>query len=427
MVDGQPATQNQLKIGMIVLIDGTVTEDYGTSRPVVRVANSILYEDSVEGLVQSVASDGLSLDVMGQSLRITQATAIDPSVPDSDVRNLVPGVDLVEASGFVSGDGVIVVSFLERKVGTPDYEVKGLVKNHDIGAKTFEVGALAVDYRTADIGQMPDPEKGSWNGLLVDLRGAHVGPGGTGSNGLRLTAARVEPEGLGADNRGAAEIEGFVTQVVGIGDFFVGNVHVRTAATTEFEGGAVEDIAIGVKLEVEGPLVSNVLTAKKVEFEDSLKVQADVATLDRRSDADGSLTLVALPGLTVQVDPHTTFEGEGRPRGMNDLAPGDHVKVRGGPLGSDGVLATKVERTSMTGEVELQGPISSASAPHIVLLGVAVDTSPIPESRFKGPDHAVIGRTAFFGLLSPGKVIKLKGAFGTGVLIWTSADFEGES
>lgn len=427
MVDGQAATESHLKIGMVVLVDGTVTENYGTSDPVVRVAHTIAYEDTVEGIVQSVAPDGLSLGVMGQSLLVNQATVIDPSIPGQDVRNLVPGVDLVEASGFISGDGVIVASFVERKVGSPDYEVKGLVKNHDVGDKTFEVGALAVDYRTAEIGHMPDPGSGSWNGLLVDLRGMPVGSGGSGSNGLRLTAIRVEPEGLGVEDRGEAEVKGFVTQVLTIGDFMIGNVHVRTDVATVFERGTVEDIAVGVKLEAEGPLSAGVLAAEKVEFEESAKVQSQVATVEQRSESDGALTLVAFPGVTVQVDGHTTFTGDGRPRRLNDLDPGDHVKVRGRPAGSLTLVATEIERKPATSEIELQGPVTSAGNPTLVILGISVETSSIPDNKFKGPDEAIIGRTAFFGLLSPGKVVKIKGVFDNGALTWKGADVEGES
>ena len=427
LVDGQPAGQNQLKIGMIVLVDGTITEDYGTSQPLVRVAHSVVYEDTVEGLVQSVSSDGLSLFVMGQSLRMTPETVVDPSVPGRDVRNLVAGVDVVEASGYVSGDGVILVSFVERKLGAPDYEVKGFVKNHRSSDKTFEVGALTVDYRSADIGQMPSSEGGGWNGLLVEVRGARVASGGPGSNGLQMTATRVEPEGLGVEDRGSAEIEGVVTQVIGVGDFHVGSVHVRTHAATEFERGTIEDLAVGVRVEVEGALVSNVLTADKVEFGDSITLQADVMTIDRRSDSEGTLALAAFPGISIQINSQTSFEGERDLKRFDDLSVGDRVKIRGRASGLQSVLATEVERTGVTSEIELQGPVQSASAPNLVVLGAAVDTTPIPDSRFRGRKQTIIGRAEFFRLLSEGVVVKFKGRFDTGVVIWREASLEGES
>ena len=97
-VDGQAnAGEGQLKKGMVVLLNGTISEDFRTGQTVQRTAKTILYEDTIEGPVQSVAQDGLSLVVLGQTVLINQSTIIDPSVPA--LSNLKPN-DLVEVSGF---------------------------------------------------------------------------------------------------------------------------------------------------------------------------------------------------------------------------------------------------------------------------------------------------------------------------------------
>jgi hypothetical protein len=74
---------------MIVLVNGTISEDYKTSLTVQRTALTILYEDTIEGPVQFVAPDGLSLVMLGQTVLINQSTIIDPSVPAIDRKSVV--------------------------------------------------------------------------------------------------------------------------------------------------------------------------------------------------------------------------------------------------------------------------------------------------------------------------------------------------
>ena len=272
-VDGKPGSQGDLNKGMIVRINATLTGHYDTDKVVQRTANILLYEDTVEGVVQSVATDGTSLVVLGQTIKISDTTIIDGSVAGHSLLTLVPDRDVVEVSGFVIGDGLILGTFvglktLDIKTQTPDYEVKGFIKNHKVDQKTFEIGALTIDYQHAILNDMPEEESDNlWDGLLVDVRGDQVSPGSSGSLGLRMVATRIWPEGLGTQESEEAEVEGIVTQVSGTGDFSIGNVRVQTNSATLFEGGAVNDIVIGTHLHAKGPLIGGILTASKVEVE----------------------------------------------------------------------------------------------------------------------------------------------------------------
>jgi hypothetical protein len=64
-----------------------------------------------------------------------------------------------------------------------------------------------------------------------------------------------------------AELKGSVTQVLGPGNFFLGNVQVLTNPGTIFHGGTLTDIQAGTRLEVYGSLGSGIVHATKVEFE----------------------------------------------------------------------------------------------------------------------------------------------------------------
>ena len=270
-VDGNPGNQGDLKKGMIVRLNATVPEGSGADEPVRRTANTVLYEDTVEGFVQSVAADGTGLIVLGQTVTITTATAIDVSILGGNVANLMPGRDLVEISGFVTGDGLIrgtwvELKTLDQKTDTPDYHVKGFIKNHHADQHTFEIGDLTLDYHDALLSDMPAQSNNGWDGLLVDVTGKQISSGGLNSSRIRLAATRVSQEKLGLEEGEIAEIEGFVIQARSAEDFFLGNVHVLTDAGTTFQGGALNDIRVGVHIKVHGPFVSGIVKATAVEF-----------------------------------------------------------------------------------------------------------------------------------------------------------------
>jgi hypothetical protein len=421
-VDGKPSGQSDLKKGMLVLVNATLTHNYGTNDPPQRTANRLLYEDTLEGVVQSVAQDGSSLIVLGQRVSITTATIIDATIPGQNVLNLVPGRSLVEISGFVTGDGVIVGTFVELKTidpktETPDYEVKGFIKNHDITRKTFEIGSLTVDYRDAELKDLQRQFSNIWNGLLVDVRGSQVSLGGSSSYGARLTANRVKPEGLGSTDSEGTEVEGFVTQVLGLGDFFLGNVHVQTSAGTTFEGGTLNDILDGARLEMQGPLVDGIVNATKIEFEGEAELQANLATINSN---DNTATLIGLAGLVIQFDGKTALHGQGNPRRLTDLHRGDHLQIHGRLHGGNNVLAKEVERNDPTSNVQVQGLVMSTIDPFLVLFGSSIDTSSIPENGFLGR-YGILKRSAFFNSLSNGKQITLHGIVLGDTVTWSSA------
>ena len=416
-VDGQAnAGEGQLKKGMVVLVNGTISEDYGTGQTIQRTARTILYEDTIEGPVQSVAQDGLSLVVLGQTVLIKQSTIIDPSVPT--LSNLNRN-DLVEVSGFVSGPGTVVATLIDRKskIEAADYQAKGFITQHDKDLKSFTIGSLAVNYTGADISQMPNPAEKLWNGLLVDVHGGQVSSGGSGPYGIRMTATKVKPEELGIGDSEDVEVEGFVTQVLDPGDFFLGNVHVQTSARTTFEGGTLNDILVGAHLEMYGPLVSGIANATKVEFEGETELQANVAAIN---STDNTLTLAGLPALVIQFDGKTALQGQGNPRRLNDLRSGDHLQIHGQLHGGNTILAKEVERSAPTSTVQIQGLVMSTADPFLVLFGSSFDTSSIPESGFLDR-YGAIGRSGFFAGLSSGKKVVLRGTYQANTVTWSSA------
>jgi hypothetical protein len=411
-VDGQAGSQNDLKKGMTVMVTGSFSGDQ-------RSASTVQQKDAVEGLVQSIAADRLSLVVMGQTVLIDNTTLIDNSNGlNGDINNLVAG-DFVEVNGHIMPNGVIQATFIEKKVTGVTPEVRGFVSLQDATAKTFKLGNLTVDYATSLIDDMPNPSGSNWDGLFVEVKGTNFN-----SVTTTLVATKVEPENQGfGNNMDEFEVEGFVTQVVGAGDFFIGTTHVQTTPSTEFRGGTVDEIVEGVKLSAEGRLANGILTAKHVKFHASVKLEGNVASVDPVAK---TFTITGLPGVTVNVNSQTEFKANGGNNitGLNDLSVGNHVRVRGRVGSSNSVIATRVEQRSQDDDVDLQGPVQSVSGQVLTILGVAVDTSTISNDNFQGLNDQMIGRTAFFNAVAVGTLVKVKGRLVNGVVTWREAELE---
>ena len=412
VVDGQPGSQSDLKLGMTVVVSGSVNGDQ-------RSANSVRQRDAVEGLVQSVAVDGLSLVVMGQAVLIDNTTLIDNNIPGQSVRNLVAGTDFVEVNGHIRPDGVIQATFIERKLaGTVTPQVRGYARNHNSGAQTFQIGNLTVNYGAAVINDMPSPAGSGWNGLLVEAKGTGVGSFNAATT--TLTASKVEPESQGVQQADEFEVEGLVTQVLGAGDFFIGATHVQTTGSTEFRGGTIDEILVGAKLSAEGRLANGILTARHVKFHESARLEGDVASINTGA---ATFTVTGLPGVTVAVTSQTEIRADSGTT-LNDLSIGDPVRVRGRLGSSNAVIATRVEQRSASDDVDLQGPVQVVSNPNLTILGVPVNTSGISENEFKGLNDQPIGRAAFFNAARVGILVKVKGRLNGGVLTWREAELE---
>lgn len=417
-IDDDPcSSQNRLKLGMVVLVNGRTTESYSNNQPLTRVADTITFEESVEGVVQSVAQDGLSLIVLGQVVHLDQKTIIDSSIPQQSIANLVPNGDRIEVSGFVVGDGHILATLIMMHTGTPHYEAQGTIKNHDAIARTFEIGALEVHYSATDIDDMP-PTSQTWDGLVVHVRGDQWSRGGPGPYGAQLTATRLKPIGFGVEDSAEAELEGFILQINAPGNFLVNNLQVQTTASTVFEGGTVSDLVVGAHVDINGHLIGGVLQATRISFEGEIELAAYVASID---PASRSLTLSGLDGMTVHVDTRTAIGGENDLRRFEDITIGDRLKIHGHPAGGNSLLAVELERSGPTTEVKVEGFVRSAVDPVLAILGASIDTSSIPDNRFIGNDGTAIGRSAFFQGLTTRRKITLKGTWTGSAVNWASA------
>lgn len=400
-LDDRTVTQADLRVGMVVRVDGNISSSSATSSS----AATVTVDESIKGRVEQVL-DANRMLVMGQTVQIDDQTRFDNGV--------VPVLgDAVHVHGLVVSDGTVAASYLEKKaaLGTPPFAVKGFVKAHDSVAQTFTVGTLSVRYSGAATGNMP---AGSWNGVLVQVKGSTCAS--TPACGT-LTATQVEPNGPRVSTASAAEFEGYVNSVSASG-FTLGAQQVLTNASTVYENGVAADLVVGMKLEAEGAISGGVLTARKVSFRDNGRLEGDVATV-----TGNSLTLAGLPGVVVQTNSLTAFKGVTSAAG---LAAPNHLRIRGRVGPANTLIATELELRDLRSDatVVLRGPVTVKAAPSLTILDLSVDTSTVPDTQFKDSKAAVIGRIAFFNALSVGNAVKAKGSLRSGAVRWDEMELE---
>jgi len=384
--DDQSVTQNELRVGMVARVDGSISA---------KTAASISVNSAAKGYVESVTGT-TQMVLMGQTIVIDASTAIE-----NGVRPAVG--DYAEVHGLVVADGTIAAGFIEKKLtpATPPFAVKGLVKNQS--GSTFTIGNLTVNAAGAVTSNMP---AGSWNGLQVEVKGTACAGQPVCAT---LTASKVEPADL-QGNIAEAELEGFVSALNANG-FNLGAQKVVTTASTVYRGGLASEIVVGSKLEVEGSVSAGVLTATKVSFRESVRFEALLATKN-----GSSLTLTGLNGITIETNALTRFKNTT----LAALNTGAYLRVRGRPGAGNSAIATEVEVQSggNATRVILQSVATAVSAPNVTLLGIVANTSAISDNNFKDVNDAIIGRTAFFAAAAPGKLIKVRGTLSGSTVSW---------
>jgi hypothetical protein len=407
--DDSPIQETELREGMVVEVRGSIASSTSGTASTVEVEEAV--RGPVEQAFNGTGTTG-TLIVLGQTVRLDDTTLVDDSVcdpgdPCATAAQMLAAIDVndvVEVHGLRGPTGEIAASFIEGKTEPVEFSLRGVATNHNDGAATFQIANLTVDYASAIIGDMPAPLGSNWNGLFVEAKGSCTVRPVCGT----LTATKVEPEGLDLADADEAEIEGFVTALVSTSDFTVNSQRVVTTGSAVFLGGLQDDIVLGVKLEVEGSLAGGVLTASKVKFKDSVRIESNASV------SGATITLDGLPGVTVTANAFTDFKGSGATASDLSVYDGKSVRIRGRASGASSVIASEIEDggpSDPNADVELQGNATDVANPTFRILGVSVDTSSLVDNAdFQDANDNPITRSAFFAAITPnGGLVKAKG------------------
>jgi hypothetical protein len=404
-IEGVPSVEADLRLGMVVRVEGTRSADGQSGR-----ATRVVVDDSIEGPVVDIrdTAPGLrQLEILGVTVSIElDFTRFDDGASFAGLAD----DDVVEVSGFADTQGGIRATRVALKgmyPGQSEVELKGVVSNLDRTANRFSLGTVLVQYddATTEFEDLANESELS-DGLFVEVKGELVQPD-------RIDAARIEreEEGLGDADSDAVELEGVVTSVTSQLDFQIGGVRVDASSTILDPPGLV--IAAGLHVEVEGRLSAGVLIAEKVENEeaedeDQVRIHGAVTSIDH-----ASRTLVILD-VTVRADGDTEIEDESAANVSNfrfeDIAAGNWLEIRGSEEATGAVLARDIERDDATLDVIFQGPVTQVqTSPQNALWILDRPVPIIPATVYSESNGMPLLEAEFFDAITgvmPGDVVR---------------------
>lgn len=211
IVNGVVATEDDLGVGMVVFIQGTVNEDGVTG-----VAEVVIVDDNLKGPISAITS---ATDESGSVLDARQITVLGIDVvvertgtvfEDTTFESLSQG-DLVEVYGFTESGNNIRATRVELKEfipGVTKVELYGEVTSLDTSAETFLLGDYTINFASAEFDDI-DPSNFA-DGILVEVKGTLAT-----ADALIIDATKIEPTGIDA---GEAEDNGDVEVDTTLGD-----------------------------------------------------------------------------------------------------------------------------------------------------------------------------------------------------------------
>jgi len=357
-VDG---TQQDLHIGMVVQIRGSINSDGVTG-----TATHIQYADDLQGAISSIVENAdlteKTLTVLGKKV---VASSTNTSFENSSYASVIQG-NVVEVSGYYDQNDILQASYIELKSDVINaetiVEVKGEIT--DLSGTDFVLQGINVNASSANLEGLQD---GLQNDVLVEVKGTY------NSNSNTFTAFDVEAEDNQLSDSESVEFEGLITRYVSNSDFDVNGYTVNASDATMSPANLL--LEIGIKVEAEGTVSDGVFNASTVELRGGkAEISAKVDSIDLENNRFTVQVVAGQPSITVQLTTATRMEDEA---GIDDhltlleLEVNDFVEVRGFESATGTVEATQVKRESEAGEIQLQGVVSSQSDnASITVLGV---------------------------------------------------------
>ncbi|MET0333030.1 MAG: DUF5666 domain-containing protein [Rhizobacter sp.] len=322
--DGVVRTRADLRLGMVVDVQGTVRGNSGTG-----VANRIQFGNEIAGRVEAVDVANKRLVVLGQTVQ-------------SDVDTLFSGYPtgladvqaghLVEVNAFYdTASGIYTATRIERKVTLAQFKLRGRIANlAALPARTFTIGAAVIDYSSAAPSPPPPPPPLA-NGLLVRVTLNTTPVAGRWVATAVQTSQRNLPENIDA------RVEGYVSGFTSPASFRVAGLQVDASSPgVRLRHGVLGDLADGVRVEVKGAVHGGVLIANELDFKRGGQQQFELH--GQVESVDVNTQTFVLRGVTVSWDGSTRFQAGN----VNRLVAGARVDVRGAPTGGVRILAESV-------------------------------------------------------------------------------------
>jgi hypothetical protein len=411
LLDGEPFSESDLSLGMVVTVEGTRAAD-GTG-----TATRVEFDDEIEGPLDPASYDPATcpspdetcFTVFGQGFVADRNTSYAGTTFDGFRAFFSPSPDAVDAVVEVSGladvhptQGIAIrATRIEIKepngpvIGGTKVELEGSVEN--LAGDQFEIGPVTITLNEpgclpTDTTELEGPLE---NGDVVEVEGRFLG--------VNEVCAEVLESEDALPDIDEFEIEGIVTQVTDNASFWLAGIEVD-AAGAAFEPANLQ-VQLGMRLEAEGALVGGVLVAEEVKQRGEVEIEAVVTQADVIQVSSevftGSFTLL---GRSIAVDSGTEVEG-GAP------VETDFVEVHAVDDGSGGLTATEVRTQpfAQADRVRVQGRVESApQSPEdprtLVIAGITIPTDDATDCR--DADEQTISCGDFFAQVQVGDEVQ---------------------
>ena len=386
-VNDEDSDESNLEVGMVIKLKGLAK-----SNGVGGIASSIVFSDTVRGVIEEINLEENTFTVMGQIVSFNDETNFN-NVTSEELSS----GNVVVVSGNFDDEDRLVASFISKKADTIDldidkvYRLKGEVSDLDTTNMTFTLGAMVVDYSNAEV-EIDEEADSLTNGSLVKVKGRDIETNST--VGELLFAEKVKVEAKLLDTVGENfVVEGYVSDVDFENNIFVIKNHeVSFGLNTKFLLGnsdmLSEGLRVGVKLVKQG---EDSVFAESVVFfhRPNVFVEGEVSDINVEENS------FSVAGLDFMVTNRTKFEDDSdldvKYFNLEDLSLNDYVDVKGVKfylselsddsiafLGLDAetnaeyvVLTTSVERDNSdedSGVLELEGLIKINENNEVVML-----------------------------------------------------------
>ena len=370
-----------LAVGMVVNIQGSVDANGRTG-----TANSVSYDDDVEGPVSNLATDPNDMsiktfEVMGVAVQANRNTTNfeGEDDPGFSFETIADG-DNVEVSGDYSGD-VLFASYIEKQDALDDdFEAKGTVDQYD-GANQFVLILRSGSTLNVEVaGGAEIPAAGIADGQYVEVEGTIPDPVNAPDSLLANKVEIEDEDRIDSDDEDEVEIKGVLGYDVDTATWSVKGVQLAFGDATEYSPESLADriadqSADGLYVEVEGTYVDDVLQVREIELEDDeLEFKADVSSKTVVEARDGSLSLTfgnASGSVDVQVTAETMFLDDDSVDhyDLNSIMIGDKVEIEA-RMGDDGLIYASNLHLEDDMDYEITGPLDAIDEVSITVMGV---------------------------------------------------------
>jgi Domain of unknown function (DUF5666) len=272
-VNGQPGSATDLRLGHVVTVRGT-----RAPRGAMGTAETVVFESNVRGPIASIDTDDNSLVVLGQLVLVDDATQFG----ETPLNALVVG-NVVEVSGFPDAEGVLRATRVDKtqEVFVPgiEIEVEGPITDLNRANQTFTLNMLQVDFSMAELLNLPGNRLR--NGQVVEVKSRRDIMNMNGVLVLVADSIAGKDIDIQGDPGDAVELQGIVTRGLAADQktFEVNGQAVRLTDDTVFEVGMAANIAVDVRIEVEGVFdADGIIVAEEVELGTGVELQGAITS-----------------------------------------------------------------------------------------------------------------------------------------------------